>query len=198
MKNLNLIFKKLAFALPVASMLLAFSSINAANEDSGKAPVIRMINFKNCVEQSKMGKQEQASFEGLKKQMENVLEEKEKVLNEINAKATDPDYLDSLSPEAETELKRKFRTLSQEIMQLQNQYYQALSQTNMKVLQKLNEVVVKASEKIAQQEKIDLIYNEESTFFYSPKLDISSKVVAIMDEMFEKEAKEKSAEKKAN
>lgn len=190
MKNLRPLFHKFAIALPLASLFFSFSALAAAPEDSTKPSVIRFVNFKNVVEQSKLGKQEQAAFEAIKKQMEKVLEEKEKVLTDIGTKANDADYLDSLSPEAETELKRKFRTLSQEIAQLQNQYYQALSQTNIKVLQKLNDIVVKASDKVAQQEKIDLIINEEGVFFYSPKLDISPKIVAIMDEMFDKEQKE--------
>jgi outer membrane protein len=191
MKNLRSLFGLLAVAL---SMTCVCSTLSAAPEDT-KVPVIRLINFKNCVEQSKIGKQEQASFEALKKQMEKVLEEKEKVLTDMNTKASDPDYLDSLSPEAETDLKRKFRALSQEIAQLQNQYYQALSQTNVKVLQKLNDIVVKASEKIAQQDKIDFILNEDSVFFYSPKLDITSKVVVLMDESFEKDNKEQTPAK---
>lgn len=188
MKNLQKLFHKLAITTILAGTLFSFTTASA------DAPNIRIVNFKSCVEQSKLGKQEQSSFEALKKQMEKVLEEKEKVLTDLGTKANDADYLDSISPDAETELKRKFRTLSQEIAQLQNQYYQALSQTNVKVLQKLNDVVVTAANKIAQQENIDLVLNEESAFFYSPKLDISSKVVKLMDEMFEKEPKEKTAE----
>lgn len=153
---------------------------------------IRIVNFKTCVEQSKMGKEEQATFEALKKQMENVLEEKEKTLNEISTKFNDPDYLDSISPEAETELKRKFRALSQEIAQQQNQYYQALSQTNYKVVQKLMEVVTETAAKIAKKENYDFILNEEGLFFYNPELDISKEVIAKMDELYEKESKNRT------
>lgn len=158
--------------------------------NSAKPIKISIVNFKNCVEQSKLGKQEQANFEGLRKQMETVLEEKEKSLNEMATKFNDPDYLDSLSPEAETELKRKFRALNQELTQFQNQYYQSLNQTNFKVVQKLTEVVTKAAAQVAKDNKIDLILNEEGGFFYSPDLDISAQVISVMDQMFENESKE--------
>lgn len=191
MKKFSCLSRKIALSLALTGICFLSSPLSA--DVGGKAPVVRIVNFKTCVEQSKMGKHEQATFEGLKKQMESVLEEKEKVLNDHASKVNDPDYLDSLSAEAETDLKRKFRAMSQEIAQLQNQYYQALSQTNMKVLQKLNEVVVEASKKIAKEKNIDLILNEESAFFYSSDLDISSEVVAFMDKNYSEQEKDKPA-----
>lgn len=151
---------------------------------------IGVTNFKTCIEQSKLGKQEQGSFEALKKQMESTLEEKEKTLNEIATKFNDPDYLDSLSPEAETELKRKFRALNQELSAQQNQFFQALQQTNFKVVQKLTEAVTKAAATVAEKNKLDIVTNEEASFYYSPKLDISKEVIAVMDQTFDKEAQD--------
>lgn len=176
-------------------LLIAALSVTTLSQVEGTAdtPKIRIVNFKSCVEQSKLGKQEQSAFEATKKQMETSLSEKEKTLNEMAAKFEDPDYLDSLSAEAETEIKRKFRHLNQEYTQLQNQYMQALQQTNFKVVQKLTENVTKAAALVAKQENVDLILNEEGAFFSSPALDISPKVVIAMDQMFDKEATESKA-----
>ncbi len=121
--------------------------------------------------------------------METVLEEKEKTLNDMMAKLEDADYLDSISPEAETELKRKFRALSQELQQQQNQYFQTLNQANYRIVQKITEVLNKAADKVAKKNNIDLIVNEESAFFYSTNLDVSDQVIVCMDEDFEKENK---------
>lgn len=167
----------------ILCVILASASLSA----DVQSLTIRTVNFKTCVDSSKFGKQEQSSFDALKKQMEGVLSEKEKGLNDMAAKFDDPDYLDSLSPEAETELKRKFRTMNQEISQLQTQYYQALQQTNFKVVQQLNEVVTKASNKLAKDEKIDLIINDEGCFFANPQFDVSQKIIKIMDELYETE-----------
>lgn len=164
--------------------------MSGKNAPQGAALKIGVVNFKRIVENSKYGKEEQAQFEKLKKQMEAVLEEKDKTLNEIAAKLDDPDYTDSLSPEAENELKHKFRSGSQELGQIQGQYYQALSQANTKILQKLSDIVTEASNQVAKEQKLDLILSEESTFFFSPTLDISHQVIAAMDVMFDKEAKE--------
>lgn len=164
------------------------STNNAASTSSkpGKIVKMGMVSFKKCVEDSKLGKFEQANFESLKKQMESVLAEKEKTLSDMASKFNDADYLDSLSPEAETDLKRKFRALNQELSQQQNQYLQSLQQTNFQVVQKLQEQVTKAAELIAKNEKYDVILNDESTFFASPDLDISSKIIAILDQDFDK------------
>ncbi len=150
---------------------------------------IGLVNFKTCVEKSKVGKTEQANFESLKKQMESVLAQKEQTLTEMAAKFNDADYLDSLSPEAETEVKRKFRTLNQEISQQQQQYLQTLQQTNLKVIQNLTELVTKAANTVAKNEKLDIVFNEEASFYWDPKLDVTDKVVAILDEEFEKSPK---------
>lgn len=167
------------------------AQLNAKSIPQGSALKIGVVNFKRIVESSKYGKEEQAHFETLKKQMESVLEEKDKTLNEIAAKLDDPDYTDSLSPEAENELKHKFRNGSQELGQIQGQYYQALSQANGKILQKLSDMVADASNQVAKEQKLDLILSEESSFFFSPALDISHQVIAAMDVMFDKEAREK-------
>lgn len=180
-----------------ALILLALAAVTTADINASTGPVtpsnkplkLAVVNFKTCVEQSKLGKQEQAGFESMKKQMESALEEKEKTLNDMAAKFNDPDYLDSLSAEAETEVKRKFRALSQELSGYQNQYMQILQQTNYKVIQKLTDAVSNTSAQYAKENKIDLILNEES-FFYSIELDISKEIIALMDKQFDKEAAE--------
>lgn len=172
----------------VLSMIIMGSAYAAP--EIAAAPKVRVVHFKTCVEQSKLGKQEQSSFDALKKQMESVLAEKEKPLNEMAVKFEDPDYLDSLTAEAETEMKRKFRVLNQEYNSLQQQYLQALQQANLKIVQRLNDVVTKASEKVAKDSNIDLILSDESAFFASPSLDISPQVVTTMDQIFDQEAKD--------
>lgn len=187
-------------------ILLSFSALTAAglifcaatpasnaktnNYDPPKQLKIAIVDFKDCVEKSKLGKQEQANFDALRKQMEAILEEKEKTLNDIASKFNDIDYLDSLSPEAEADFKRKFRTLSQEFTQQQQQYYQALQQANVKIIQKISEVIAKASEEVAKKNKIDMVLNEDGAFYKGVNLDISPLVVTVMDEMFDKESKE--------
>lgn len=151
------------------------------------------VNFKDVLEKSKLGQQEQAAFESLKEQMEKVLQEKDKELNEIASKFNDPDYIDTLSPEAENDLKHKFRTLSQELNEKQGQFYQALQQAQVKIMAKLAEYVSKASEKLAKDKKLDAVFNQDATFFWNKDLNVSADVIKEIDAIFEKEAKEAPA-----
>lgn len=148
---------------------------------------IRYVNFKECVESSEMGKLEQNQLDQMKKQMEASLEGKEKELTALAEKLNDVDYLDSLSPEAETDLKRKFRALNQEMGTLQNQYYQTLQQTNYKILQKMHQAVAGASNEVARAQKIDLIVNEDVCFHKNSELDITSLVVSEMNKNYQKQ-----------
>lgn len=174
--------------LKLSAAFLSCCLLLSATPADQKSLKVGLVNFKKCVEESKLGKQEQATFETLKGKMESVVEEKEKELNVLAEKLNDPDQLDLMSAEAETELKRKFRALSQEMNQLQTQYYQSLNQTNMKIVQSLADVVANAAEKVAKNEQYDLLLNDESAFFYDKALDVSSKIVVQMDQFFEEEA----------
>jgi len=183
----------MAAALPAQTTAAPATPVKAAAPAANKQQLrIGIVNFKQCVEKSKLGKQEQSNFENLKKQMESVLGEKDKTLNDLAAKLNDPDYLDSLSAEAETDLKRKFRALSQELSGQQQEYMQVLQQTNLKVIQNMNDLVTKAANGIAKSEGYDIILNEEGVFSSSPDLDITNKVVASLDADFEKEAASKT------
>lgn len=150
---------------------------------------IRYVNFKECVETSEMGKAEQSQFEAMKKQMESTMEGKEKELGALAEKLNDADYLDSISPEAETEMKRKFRALNQEMSSMQQQYYQTLQQANYKIIQKMQEAVAGASNSVAKAEKIDLIVNEDVCFHKNTDLDITKVVVTEMNKSHKKDVK---------
>lgn len=165
------------------------STDHALSANSRSEFKVGVVNFKDVVEQSKYGKLEQSNFEMLKKQMESILEEKEKNLTEVSNKFNDPDYIDSLSSDAELELKHKFRMINQELGQLQSQYYQTLNQANMKILQKLNELVSKTSANIAKENRLDLILNDDGVFYYSPQLDVSKKVITALDALYDVEFK---------
>jgi len=187
-------FNFLILTLICMAMCMPLAAETAASA-TPRALKVGMVNFRDCVAESKLGKQEQAAFEIIKKKMESVVEEKEKELNEIADKLNDPDQLDLMSPEAETELKRKFRNLNQEMTQLQSQYYQSLNQTNFKIVQKLADTVAEASEQVAKEHNFDLLVNDESIFYYKDTLDVTPEVVRKMDKIFDEEAKNVSPTK---
>lgn len=156
------------------------------------APSFGIVNFGACVSDSKLGKQEQASFESLKKQMTTLLEDTEKQLNDMAAKFNDPEYLDGLSPEAEEDLKTKFRTLNEELGRYQNQYYQVMNQANMRIVQTISGSINAAAEKVASAKKLSMVVNKDACFYYVPGLDITSMVVAEMDKTYAQDSKKQA------
>ena len=152
-----------------------------------------IVNFGTCVSDSKLGKQEQASFESLKKQMTALLEDTEKQLNELATKFNDPEYLDGLSPEAEEELKVKFRTLNDELSRYQNQYYQVMNQANMRIMQTMATSINSASEKVAKDKKLTMVVNKDACFYFTPALDVTRFVVDEMDKNYAQESKKQAA-----
>lgn len=171
------------------SLFIALGLVTAGHAAASQTPAIGIVNFATCVSDSKYGKQEQSSFEGLKKQMTTLLEDTEKQLKEINNKFNDQEYLDGLSPEAEGELRGKFQNLSEELNRYQNQYYQVLNQANMRIYQMMGANIANASEAIAKDKKLSMVLNKEACYFYSPQLDVTNLIIAEMDKRFEEENK---------
>lgn len=194
MKNLRHLF--IGLGLVIASAVT--SSVNAQQTNyagPSRSLTIGIVNTKKCLEGSKLGKQEQGNFDKMKNQMESVLQDKEKALEEIENKLNDEDYMDSVSSEVEAELKRKRRSIRQEGLQLQNQYLQTLQQANMKIVQKITETITKAAAQVAQESAshgespIDVIFTDEACAYFTRQLDVTDQVITKMNQLFDMEQK---------
>lgn len=168
------------------------NSSNNQNLSANQSLRVGIVNTKRCLEESKLGKQEQVNFEKMKQQMEGILQDKEKTLEEIEIKLNDDDYMDSVSDDVANELKRKKRTIRNEGMQLQSQYMQTLQQANLKIVQKMTDVIGQASNQVAQDPSnaLDVIFTDEACTFYSPRLDVSDRVIVKMNAIFDAEQKD--------
>jgi outer membrane protein len=182
---------KLKIVILVCCMALLASPAPAeeAAPFSGKASKIGVVSFKSCLEESKVGQREQGEYDEMRREMEKAIEEKEKALNQMAPKFSE-EYLDSLTPEAEKELKEKFRNLSQELSQQQSQYYQMLNQANYQIVHKMNELIASSAKTVAGRLGVDVVFNEEACFYFIPALNMTKEVVQEMDKAFEAESKE--------
>ena len=154
-------------------------------------PFLGVVNFSSCITDSKYGKKEQENLENLRKQMASLIENTEKELKEIATKFEDTEYLDSLSPKAEEELKVKFQTLQEDLGRYQNQFYQVLNHANYQMVQKLSASISSAAEKVAKSKKLDYVINKEACFYIRPDLDVTPFVINEMDKTFELDTKAK-------
>lgn len=170
---------------------LALCGMLAGSAFASEAPVIGAVNLATCVSESKMGKKEQENLQNLQKQMASMIEDTEKELKEISAKFEDSEYLDSLSPKAEEELKTRFQTLQEDMGRYQNQYYQVMQHSQYQMYQKMSANIAKASEKVAKQKKLDYVVNKEACFYIRPDLDITTTIISELDKSFDLESKGK-------
>ncbi|MBS0621734.1 MAG: OmpH family outer membrane protein [Verrucomicrobia bacterium] len=170
--------------MKIKTILLAIATttaLSAANSSIG------IVDFRRCINESERGKAEQAQLETLKTQLSSKLEETESQLRDIASKGRDPDYLDSLSPEAEEQLRVRFQTLSQEYQQQQQQFYQIIQQQEGNVLVELNNLVGKCAFAVAGNHGLDLVVREDTAFYFQKSMDVTDEVIAKMDEIYGKE-----------
>ena len=172
--------------LTLLTSLLCFTSIQGFAEQIPYG----IVSFPNCLTESKYGKKEQETFDKLREQMTSLVTDIEKQLNDIATKFNDPEFVDSLSPEGEQEIKARFQTLSEEHQRYQNQFMQVMQQANMQLMQKMNGHVQKASEVIAKKKKLPMIVREEACFFYNPSFDITTSIISEMDKSYDLENKD--------
>lgn len=182
--------KKFLVATLVASSFLTgpLATISAADAQAVKSLKIGFVSFRKCVENSKFGKSEQENFDKLKKQLEQSIELKEKELNDLAPKFSE-ESLDALTPEAERELKEKFKNLSQDLSVQQNQYFQTLNQAQAQAMQTLIEKVTSISDSMGKKLEFDIIFNDDAAFFRKDALDVTKEVVAELDSMFDSQKK---------
>lgn len=171
----------------VIAFTAALLNLSAAESKEG------IVNFANCVTDSKLGKQEQASFEATRKQFYTLLEDTDKQIKDYNAKLQDKDTLDGLSPEAEQEMRAKVAQLTEEFYQYNQQYNQFISQGQYRFVQAIMSGAIHAAEKVAASKGYTKIANKDAYLYYSPSLDITADVIKEMDKTFEDEAKKQAA-----
>jgi outer membrane protein len=173
--------------LLTAAALLGMNSTVSA--EPAKKSNVGSVNFVSCITESKSGKKEQENLENIRKQLSTVIEDTEKELREIAGKFEDTEYLDSLSPKAEEELRNKFQALQDDLGRHQNQFYQTLNFFNQQMIQKIGSNIAKAAEKIADEQHLDYVINKEACFFIRSNLDVTASVIEEMDNQYEIEAK---------
>lgn len=174
------------------SAAVVFGLMGTTAQADEKQAVIGVVNFASCVTESKMGKKEQENMENIRKQMSSLIEDTEKELKEIAAKFEDTEYLDSLSPKAEEDLKIKFQTLQEDMGRYQNQFYQVLQHANYQMIQKMSGSIAKAAEKIAKAKNLDYVMNKEACFYIRPDLEVTTLVISELDRTFETDVKAKN------
>ncbi len=159
---------------------LAIGAVLASSTLMG-ATKVGVVDFRKTIEDSKLGKQEQNSLEALRKQLQGTVEGIEKELNELVRKLRDPDYLDSLSPDAEEQMKMRYQTLMQEMQQQQQQAYQIMSQAEYRFVNEVSVEVARASSIVAKEQDIDIVLREDAVFFSKDDMDITREVINEMD-----------------
>jgi outer membrane protein len=179
-------------ALNMRKLFLLTVTLVGLSAVAAETPLIGVVNFSTCITESKAGKKEQENMDSMRKQMSSLMESTEKELKEIAAKFDDAEYLDSLSPKAEEELKTKFQTLQEDLNRYQNQFYQVLNHAHYQMLQRMNAAASKAAEKVAGQKQFGYVINKEACFYIRPDLDVTSLVINEMDKAYEIEAKKVS------
>jgi len=176
---------KYLFSALISSLAITGSAFAADNE------VIGVVNFASCITESKAGRQEEENLKAMRDQMSKMAENTEKELKELTAKLEDTEFVDSLSPKAEEEMRQRVQTLQDDLARYQSQFYQFLQHAQYQMYQKMSANIAKAAEKVAEEQGLAYIINKEACFFIRKDRDVTAYVIAQMDKDSESAPKAK-------
>lgn len=174
------------FVCLTASLLLGAGALwsNPAETSIG------VVNFATCATESKIGKQEHEKLEASRNQWVSLIQQSKKELDGIAEKLENKEYLEGISPEAEENLKLKYKSLNEDLMKYQNQLSQELYQAQAISYQKILEQASLAAETIATKNKIKAVVIKDICLFFDKTMDLTSEVLAEMDKNFDKMKKD--------
>jgi len=158
-----------------------------------KEQKIGVVNFDNCVTDSKLGKQEQNAFETMQKQFVSLVEDTDKKLREESSKLQDKDFLDGLSKEGEEALHQKIAILQEERERYSQQYYQFMDQGRYKIMQSVVQGISSVAGNIADAKGLTVILNKGACFYSADEFDITAEVIRELDKNSEKASDEQAA-----
>lgn len=148
-------FMKFNAVCAVVAGLILMAGTQAMAQNSGKAPVIALINYAGILQDSKAGK---SVNEQIVSQRETFLAEIRKVQNEIEQEAKELEQQQSVLARDVFEAKVKaFRNKQLQAKQTENSYRRALDQMQVKGLRAIEEELDKILEAIAEQRGIDIV-----------------------------------------
>ena len=174
----------------ITTAILCTGSLAAENT----APNFGVLNFHTLAADSKLGKQENASFEAMRTQMVSMLEETRKQAEELEKKLADPEFRDSLSPEADAEHQTKLENFKMDLQRYRAQYAQVMEQAQMRFMQAMTQSINTASDTVRKNKNLLMIVHKDACPSVDPSLDVTQSILEEMDSSFE-EAQKKLAAK---
>lgn len=173
-----------------AVLAMSVAALATADESSLRVGV---VNYTTCMENSCLGKDESSKLESLRNEMVSMMDEKQKAFQEISEKLGNPDYMDTLSPEADKELHAKAKALAEELQYLSFQTNQAFQQAQEKMIQNVVGEIQKASEYIAREKNLDFILNKDGCCYFKKPADITPLVIKELDRHYQPETSKEEA-----
>jgi len=187
----------------LALLLAGASAISTQGFATEASNLPGIVNFQACVSETKVAQEKQKELEGLEKQFRVRIDEIQKRCKEIDEKLGNEAYIDSISAEAEENLKNERQAEVQKLMSAQNEFQQIMQQQQMAFQQSFVLSLSDAAKQVAKERGHSFVISKDACLFYDDKLDMTKDVVAKVNAVYDaqkqelEKAKIKSAEKEA-
>ncbi len=176
---------------PCKKILFSLACFAATYAQAKENWPVAIVDLETCVTESKTGQEEQKKVKETENQMQTLLKDRQKELEKIANQLNDPDFVDSLSPEAEKELTAQYQKLSEEYGLYQNQLLQVMQQTNMQFYETMLKHVKNAAASVSKDHKKPFIVRKDLCLSFPSSADMTPQIVTAMDRAFDASQKKK-------
>lgn len=177
--------KKLFLLLAATSLISSKTALGAA---ATGAPGV--VNFQTCMEKAKIAQDKRRELENFDKQFRVKIDEIQKHCKEIDDKLNNVEYVDSITAEAEENLKKERQAEMQKLMGTQNEFQQIMQQQQMAFSQSFMISLGDAAQKVAKEKKLSHVIAKEACLYYDDNLDLTEDVIAKINAIYDKQQRE--------
>ncbi len=139
------------------------------------------VDFGQFVQSSKIAQKEQQSLASLAKEFESRVNSLDGEIQRMVDQLKDPDYIDSLSQEAEMEQRHKLQMMGEERMRMAQQVQAQFQQAQQRTIQGLQGLVASAAAQLAEKEHYRAILTKDVAFFVASDLDCTAEIIELVD-----------------
>ncbi len=177
--------KKLFLLLAATSLISTKAALGAT---SAGAPGV--VNFQTCMEKAKIAQDKRRELENFDKQFRVRIDEIQKHCKEIDEKLNNVEYVDSITAEAEENLKKERQAEMQKLMGTQNEFQQIMQQQQMAFSQSFMISLGDAAQKVAKEKKLSHVIAKEACLYYDDNLDLTEDVITKINALYDKQQRE--------
>ncbi|WP_108623867.1 OmpH family outer membrane protein [Candidatus Similichlamydia epinepheli] len=144
---------------------------------------IGVLNFESCVTGSRHGQRGTGLLDSANQKMREELKDIDEKIQSLQDNLQDENLKETMTEEARNELQKEWMSLRRARDERAAYGNNKLYRLQMELVQKLGEMITKASSKVCKKFGLKLLVSSGATHYHEESLNLTNEVIVALDEM---------------